>query len=212
MSSYLIKHITGLTVPLCQIVSTNTIIRKGEIKMRIIPAETQCMIIDMQEKLVPAMFNKEACEDRVCMLARGLNLLEIPMLITQQYTKGLGGSLPSVYEAAGTKEFFDKRTFSCAQDENIVAALQKKNRKNVLICGTEAHVCVLQTCIDLKALGFQPILVIDAIASRKKSDLKAAIKRAMQEGVMITTAEAVLFELTVDSRHPKFRDISNVVK
>lgn len=212
MSSYLIKHITGLTVPLCQIVSTNTIIRKGEIKMRIIPAETQCMIIDMQEKLVPAMFNKEACEDRVCMLARGLNLLEIPMLITQQYTKGLGGSLPSVYEAAGTKEFFDKRTFSCAQDENIVAALQKKNRKNVLICGTEAHVCVLQTCIDLKALGFQPILVIDAIASRKKSDLKAAIKRAMQEGVIITTAEAVLFELTVDSRHPKFRDISNVVK
>ena len=96
MSSFLIKHITGLTVPLCQIVSTNTIIRKGEIKMRIIPAETQCMIIDMQEKLVPAMFNKEACEDRVCMLARGLNLLEIPMLITQQYTKGLGGSLPSV--------------------------------------------------------------------------------------------------------------------
>lgn len=180
--------------------------------MRIIPAETQCMIIDMQEKLVPAMFNKEACEDRVCMLARGLNLLEIPMLITQQYTKGLGGSLPSVYEAAGTKEFFDKRTFSCAQDDNIVAALQKKNRKNVLICGTEAHVCVLQTCIDLKALGFQPILVIDAIASRKKSDLKAAIKRAMQEGVIITTAEAVLFELTVDSRHPKFRDISNVVK
>ena len=212
MSSFLIKHITGLTVPLCQIVSTNTIIRKGEIKMRIIPAETQCMIIDMQEKLVPAMFNKEACEDRVCMLARGLSLLEIPMLITQQYTKGLGGSLPSVYEAAGTKEFFDKRTFSCAQDENIVAALQKKNRKNVLICGTEAHVCVLQTCIDLKALGFQPILVIDAIASRKKSDLKAAIKRAMQEGVIITTAEAVLFELTVDSRHPKFRDISNVVK
>ena len=212
MSSFLIKHITGLTVPLCQIVSTNTIIRKGEIKMRIIPAETQCMIIDMQEKLVPAMFNKEACEDRVCMLARGLNLLEIPMLITQQYTKGLGGSLPSVYEAAGTEEFFDKRTFSCAQDDNIVAALQKKNRKNVLICGTEAHVCVLQTCIDLKALGFQPILVIDAIASRKKSDLKAAIKRAMQEGVIITTAEAVLFELTVDSRHPKFRDISNVVK
>lgn len=212
MSSFLIKHITGLTVPLCQIVSSNTIIRKGEIKMRIIPAETQCMIIDMQEKLVPAMFNKEACEDRVCMLARGLNLLEIPMLITQQYTKGLGGSLPSVYEAAGTEEFFDKRTFSCAQDDNIVAALQKKNRKNVLICGTEAHVCVLQTCIDLKALGFQPILVIDAIASRKKSDLKAAIKRAMQEGVIITTAEAVLFELTVDSRHPKFRDISNVVK
>ena len=180
--------------------------------MRILPEETQCMIIDMQEKLVPAMFNKKECEDRVVMLARGLNILEIPLLITQQYTKGLGGSLPSVYEAAGTEEFFDKRTFSCAKDDAIVAALEKKNRKNVVICGTEAHVCVLQTCIDLKELGYQPILVIDAIASRKKSDKKAAIQRAIQEGILITTAEAILFELTVDSRNPKFREISNVVK
>ena len=183
--------------------------------MRILPEETQCMIIDMQERLMPAMNNRKACEDRALMLIRGLRVLEIPMMITQQYTKGLGGSIPEVYEAAGTTEYFDKRTFSCTRDEAILAALEAgraEGRKNVLVCGTESHVCVLQTCIDLKALGFQPILVTDAIASRKKTDKKMALQRAIQEGILLTTAEAVLFELTVDSRHPKFRQISALVK
>lgn len=180
--------------------------------MRINPEETQCMIIDMQKSLMSAMANTEACEERGVMLIRGLRALEIPMLITQQYSKGLGNSLPSVYEAAGTEEFFDKRTFSCIKDEAILAAVESKNRKTVLVCGTEAHVCVLQTCIDLKALGYQPVLVIDAIASRKESDKAIALQRAIQEGILLTTAEAVLFELTVDSRNPKFREISKLVK
>ena len=180
--------------------------------MRILPEETQCMIIDMQERLMPAMNGRKDCEDRALMLIRGLKLLEIPMLITQQYTKGLGDSIPEVYEAAGTKEYFDKRTFSCAQDEAIMDALKKCGRKNVLVCGVEAHVCVLQTCIDLKDAGFRPILVTDAIASRKKSDKKIALQRAVQEGILLTTAEAILFELTLDSRNPVFRQISQLVK
>ena len=180
--------------------------------MRIKPEETQCMVIDMQEKLLPAMYNRKDCENRVAMLVRGLRALEVPFMLTQQYTKGLGNTVQEIYDAAGSEEFFDKRTFSCAQDEAIVAALKERGRKNVLICGTEAHVCVLQTCIDLKEMGYQPILVTDAIASRKKNDHKLAMKRAIQEGVLLTTAEAVLFELTVDSRNPKFREISNLVK
>ena len=166
--------------------------------MRILPEETQCMIIDMQERLMPAMNGRKACEDRALMLIRGLRVLDIPMLITQQYTKGLGGSIPEVYEAAGTTDYYDKRTFSCTKDEAILAALEEKRaagRKNVLVCGTEAHVCVFQTCLDLKALGFQPVLVTDAIASRKKTDKKIALQRAVQEGILLTTAEAILFEL-----------------
>lgn len=183
--------------------------------MRILPEETQCMIIDMQERLMPAMKDRAACEERALTLIRGLRILEIPMMITQQYTKGLGGSIPEVYEAAGTTAYFDKKTFSCAKDTEILAALEAgraSGRKNVLVCGTEAHVCVLQTCIDLKAMGFQPVLVTDAIASRKKSDRKTALQRAVQEGILLTTAESVLFELTVDSRHPRFREISALVK
>lgn len=180
--------------------------------MRILPEKTQCMIIDMQEKLLPVMFSGDECEERVGVLARGLSTLDIPMLITQQYTKGLGNSVPSIFEAAGTDEFFDKRTFSCAQDDAIMDALTERERPNILICGIEAHVCVLQTCIDLKAHGFQPILVVDAISSRKKSNMDAAIRRAIQEGILITTTESILFELTVDSRHPKFKEISTIVK
>lgn len=180
--------------------------------MRILPEETQCMIIDVQEKLSPVMFSKEECVERIATLARGLNVLNIPLLITQQYTKGLGNTVPPIVDAAGTEDFFDKRTFSCAQDDAILGALTEKKRKNVLVCGIEAHVCVLQTCIDLKARGFQPILVVDAISSRKERDLDAAIHRAIQEEILITTTESILFELTVDSRHPKFKEISAIVK
>ena len=72
--------------------------------------------------------------------------------------------------------------------------------------------CVLQTCIDLKARGFQPILLVDAISSRKEHDMDAAIERAIQEGILISTVESILFELTADSRHPKFKEISALVK
>ena len=126
---------------------------------------------------------------------------------------GDGGNGGSVYfEAVEKEEYFDKRTFSCTKDEAILSELQKNNKGVVLICGTEAHVCVLQTCIDLKKLGYTPVLVTDAIASRKKEDKKMALKRAEQEGILLTTSEAVLFELLADSRHPKFREISTLVK
>ena len=109
----------------------------------------------------------------------------------------------------------DELPLSVSLSDSILAALEEKRaagRKNVLVCGTEAHVCVFQTCLDLKALGFQPVLVTDAIASRKKTDKKIALQRAVQEGILLTTAEAVLFELTLDSRHPRFREISALVK
>lgn len=183
--------------------------------MRIIPEETQCMIIDMQERLMPAMNEREAIEDRALMLIRGLKILGIPMMITQQYTKGLGKSIPGVYEAAGTEEYFDKHTFCSTKDPEILMELEKRRaegRRNVIVCGTEAHICALQTCIGLKELEFNPIYVVDAIASRKESDKQVGIWRAMQEGIVMTTAEAILFELTVDSRHPGFREISALVK
>ena len=82
----------------------------------------------------------------------------------------------------------------------------------MLVCGIEAHVCVLQTCIDLKAMGFNPILVVDAIASMRESDKAVAIQRAVQEGILLTTSEAVIFELTVDSKHPRFKEISALIK
>ncbi|MGI6118518.1 MAG: isochorismatase family protein [Bilifractor sp.] len=183
--------------------------------MRIRPEETQAVFIDFQERLMPAMSGREQCEERGAMLMRGLKILEVPFLVTQQYTKGLGETVPAIREASGDGEdfsYFDKCTFSCIRDPAIREAVEKNGRKNVLIAGTEAHVCVLQTCIDLKEAGYRPVLVTDAIASRKESDRQIGIYRAMQEGALLTTAEAVLFELLVDSKNPHFREISKLVK
>lgn len=180
--------------------------------MRLLKENSMAFVIDMQEKLVPAMFNSEAITERTQMLLHGMRELEIPILLSQQYTKGLGSSLPEIYEAAGSSRYFDKRSFSCWDDDDIRGAIQAQGRENVIIAGTEAHVCVLQTCIDLKAAGLNPVLVTDCIGSRKENDWNYGVQRAIQEGVTVTTAEAVLFELLRSSTSPHFKFISDLVK
>ena len=173
--------------------------------MRILPEETGAVVIDMQEKLMSAMHETKACEEKAAMLLKGLQVLSVPTVIVQQYTKGL-------YEAAGTTEYCEKASFSCCRNKAILDKLEAMGKKNMLVMGTEAHICVLQSCMDLKAAGFQPVMVVDAVASRREEDKKIAIERAIQEGILVTTAEAVLFELTLDSTNPCFKAISKLVK
>ena len=176
--------------------------------MRILPEETGAVVIDMQEKLMMAMNETKVCEEKAAMLLKGLQVLSIPTVIVQQYTKGLGMSVPEVWEASGETEYLDKISFSALE----VAEPKIHDKKYILVCGMEAHICVLQSCIDLKAAGFQPVMVVDAVASRREADKKIAIERAIQEGILVTTAEAVLFELTLDSTNPCFKAISKLVK
>ena len=180
--------------------------------MRILREDTQAVVIDMQERILPAMADPAGCEEKNVMLISGLRALGIPVTLTQQYTKGLGDSVQSIYDAAGTTSYFDKHTFSAYLDPAFAEHVKSSGRKNIIISGIEAHVCVLQTCIDLKDAGYNPILVLDCISSRKESDMKAGIQRAKQEGITVTTAESVLFELLADSKAPEFKTISNLVK
>lgn len=181
--------------------------------MRISAENTTCLVIDYQEKIVPAMAHKEELLANSVKLLKGLKLLGIPMTITGQYTKGLGLNLPEIFEAAGTEEYFDKLSFSSYEVEGVKRALgEAPERKNVILCGIEAHVCVLQTAIDLKEAGYQPVLVADCISSRKDSDREIALIRAQQEGILLTTSEAVLFELTKKAGTDVFKQISKLVK
>ena len=126
-----------------------------------------------------------------CILLEGLKILDVPMVITQQYTKGLGMTVEEITKAAGTTENIDKISFTaydCVKE-------QISAKKYVIVCGIEAHICVLQTVIDLKAAGFVPVLVADCVSSRKEGDKQVAIERARQEGAIVTTYESVLFEL-----------------
>jgi len=174
--------------------------------------DTMAVVVDLQERMLPAIHNHEELEKNCVTLIRGLKTLNIPMVITQQYTKGLGMTTPAILEAAETENYYEKASFSALREENTATAVKEQHRKNVLVMGIEAHICVLQTCMDLKDRGYHPYLVVDCIGSRLKSSKKMAIKRAIQEGVKITSYESLLFELMERSDVEVFRTISKLIK
>lgn len=182
--------------------------------MRMINEDTMALIIDFQERLLPVIHNNNELVHNTDILIRGLRALNIPMLVTQQYTKGIGMTVPFLIDAFGEENFsyYDKLYFSCADDEGIMKAIENTGRKNIIICGIEAHICVLQTVIDLIGKGYHVILVEDCIGSRKERDREAAIKRALSEGALLTTYEAILFELTRVSKTEQFKEISRLIK
>lgn len=180
--------------------------------MKILPEETCCVVVDYQEKFMPTIAEKEQLICNSVKLLEGLNILEIPVMVTAQYAKGLGLNIPEIRAAAGTEEYCDKKSFSIYGDIGAREKLQRYGRKNVILCGIEAHICVLQSVIDLKEAGYQPILVEDCISSRKLSDKETAIRRAVAEGAIITSYESLLFELMQSAEHEKFKQISNLIK
>lgn len=181
--------------------------------MRIKPEDTMALIIDFQEKLMPVINNKDKLLTNTVILLEGLKILEIPALITQQYTKGLGMTVEQIKNIYNNEfEYLEKITFSSYDDKNIKAVIDQQNKKNIIICGIEAHICVLQTVIDCTEAGYQVIIVEDCISSRKENDKAIALQRFQQEGVIITTYESILFELTRKAGNDKFKEISKLIK
>lgn len=181
--------------------------------MRILAEDTMALVIDFQERLVPVMDNKEPLIHNTEILLKGLQALNIPMVVTQQYTKGIGMTVPELAEVFGESfEYNDKVSFSCAEDEEIFAKVVDNGKKNIIVCGIEAHICVLQTVIDLIAKGYNVILVEDCVGSRKDSDRLVGIKRAIAEGAIPTTYESILFELTRVAKSDVFKQISKLIK
>ena len=176
--------------------------------MRIEREQTAALVIDYQEKLVPVMHKKKQLIQNSSILLAGLHLLGIPMVVTQQYTKGLGMTVKEITEAAGTEEYIDKISFTAfdSVEEKI------RDKKFVIVCGIEAHICVLQTVRDLKETGFVPLLVCDAVGSQRGVDREIAFIRAQQEGAVLTTAEALLFELVERAGTERFKAVSRLVK
>ena len=179
--------------------------------MRIKAEDTFAIVIDYQEKILPAMSGQEELLRKSQILLGGLKALEVPMILTTQYAKGLGNNIPAITDAMGVTGAIDKNTFSVYDNESVRQAIPH-GKKNVILCGIEAHICVLQSLMDLQAAGYQTILVADCVASRSDRDLAFAYERAKQEGAIITSAEAILYELAGSSKHPAFKTISALVK
>lgn len=178
--------------------------------MRLKSEDSLLLLVDMQDKLFPHMEGKEELGEKVLTLVKGLEALEVPMLTARQYPQGLGQTLEMLQPYF--TEYYDKVTFSCCGSEALVKKLQSFNRNNVIIAGIESHVCVLQTVLDIKAMGLIPVVVTDAVASRHKYDYEIALKRMAQEGALLTTMESILFELCYQAGTPVFKTISQLVK
>ncbi len=179
--------------------------------MKIEREHTAAIVIDYQEKLVPAMSGKEALIENSSILLAGLCTLNVPILLTQQYTKGLGTTVKEIRDAAQTEKFVEKIRFSAYEDVlRECPSIQEK--KFIVLCGIEAHICVFQTLVDLRAHGYIPVLVTDCISSRKDTDKEAAILRAQKEGAVLTTYEALLFELLGAAGTEESKRIQRLIK
>ncbi len=180
--------------------------------MKIKLEDSMFCLVDVQERLFPHMMNSDELEKNLCTLANGLKTLGVPFIINEQYKKGIGETIESLRAIVHDDPHFEKTTFSCCQNELTMSKIKSLNKKFVIVAGIETHVCVLQTCLDLLEEGLQPIIVTDCCASRKISDKEMAITRLVQAGVIPTTYESLLFELTLNSKNPKFKIISSLVK
>lgn len=180
--------------------------------MKIKPDTALALIIDDQVRLLPSITDSELLLKNTGILIQGLKILDVPMMITQQYTRGLGMSDSSIYLHAETMDYMEKRTFSCWGDEDIRQKIQDSGRRQMILFGIEAHICVLQTALDLLRNGYEVILVEDCVSSRKLSDKDTALRRMIQEGAMVTSYESLLFELMETSLHPHFKEISQLIK
>jgi len=180
---------------------------------RIKKDDTVLVVVDLQERMIPAMRNGAGAVAESVKLIKGCLEVGCPVLVTQQYTKGLGDSVNEVKEAFDMFEHIEKSSFSVMGDEGFREALKALGRKSVILCGVEAHVCILQSALDLLGAGYDVFLATDAISSRKKRDERPAVTRMIRSGVTPVTVESALFELLDnDSKSETFKAISRLVK
>jgi len=180
--------------------------------MRITKEDTIGLVIDIQDRLFSVMHEKEKLLKNCQILIQGLNELDIPLTVTQQYTKGLGDTVPELSSIIPNFKYFEKNDFSCYDVADFKWKLDDYETKNIIICGIESHVCVLQTAVDLKEAGLNPIVVMDCIASRTRENWKLAKERFRSEEIMMASYESILFELTRSAGGLVFKAISNLVK
>ncbi len=180
---------------------------------RIARENTQAMIIDLQERLTPHIYDHENILKKTVTLIKGLQALNIPIMLNEQYKKGLGDTLPEIRDIleGDNAKGFEKVTFSACDNNEAWHYLAQQNRSTILLFGVEAHVCVLQTALDLLDNGMQPVIIGDAVGSRFPYDKKQAIRRIRRAGGVITTVETILFELCRSSEDPAFKTIRNLI-
>lgn len=176
-------------------------------------SDSLLVVVDVQERMMNAISNADRVIDNTARLVRGCRELGIPVLVTEQYPKGLGATVPAVQEALGDQyKPLEKMSFSATRDIDFMRAFEAAGKEQILICGVEAHVCVYQTARDLFNLGWTVEVVADATGSRKEENRSVALNRLELHGVDMTTVETALFDMMESAEIPEFKTISGIVK
>ncbi len=173
------------------------------------------LLVDIQERLLPAMAGGEDALKRCSILLKAARALDLPVTVSEQYPKGLGPTVAALKEEAGTAARFEKLDFSCWKDAALkdhMIGHHERQRPLVLLAGIEAHVCVLQTAIDLAQAGFGVFAVADAMASRAPSSHALALDRMRQNAVSVVNTEMVVFELLKQAGTAEFKTLSALVR
>ena len=179
--------------------------------MKLSKENTISLFIDYQERIVPAMNNASKLIEHSVRLLSGLAVYNIPVVLTRQYPKGLGDLVSEIKNAAQNEVLFDKTTFSCLDSDEIRNYFSQDSRVNILLAGIETHICVLQTALDLLELGKNVYIATDCVSSRCPEETQTALKRMYMNGVVPTTGESALFEITRKAGSAEFKAISKLV-
>ena len=166
------------------------------------------LLIDVQEKLTPKIDNSAAMVARCEWLLKLAKRMEVPLLVSEQYPQGLGATLVPLSSYFEAQNCIVKTHFSCMQESFYEDKLRASSKKQFVVIGIEAHVCVLQTVLEMKAVGFEVFVVVDAIGSRNELDKFYAIERMRQAGIYLLTSEMVFFEWVKKSATPEFKLLS----
>lgn len=180
--------------------------------MRVTADGSIAVIVDVQQRLFPHMHDPETLKANLIKLIKGLQLLSIPTLVTEQYTKGLGPTVDDIRDSFDEFSTIEKTSFSCCDDQGFLARLGPLDPRFVILAGIEAHVCMLQTSMDLLEAKLVPVVVADCVSSRHAHDTEIALRRMESRGVILTTCESILFELCRYSGTDTFKAISKLVK
>lgn len=172
-------------------------------------AKTQLLIIDVQEKLLNAVFNKDIVGKKSRILVKVAEILGLPITVTEQYPQGLGESVEGIKENAKT---FVKTAFSALEDAELLKILKETNRNQILVFGIETHICVHQTVANLLEQGFDVTVVSDACGSRSEIEYQQALLCMKENGAKIKSTEMVIFELLKSAKHPNFKEIQGMIK
>lgn len=170
------------------------------------------VVVDVQERFRTVVTGFDAMAVNCARLVSAFRLLDLPVLVTEQYPKGLGRTVPEVLAALGNTEIDEKTAFSSAGCAAVTAKLAASKAGSVLVCGIETHVCVNQTVHDLLADGYTVHVAVDAVASRRSVDRDVALQKMQRSGAVLTTSEMAAFELLADAKHPRFKDVQALFK